>query len=388
MLVVDLIAGAVIAGAVLWGFRQGFVGALPLAGFAAGAVLGTRVPLLAGEELRSSSALLIALPAALVLGALLAAAAERLGSRLGRRRRARGRDGGVRAVVSSTGGAVLAGSLAVVAVWIVGSAATEVKSLREPVDDSSVLARLNSVLVPPGPVPAEGQLPIEQLPRFATAPPDVPAADPRLETDPDVRRVVRSVVKIGVVGCGRGGLGAGWFAAPGIVVTNAHVVAEGRAFRVRLRGTGPRLEAIPIWFDRRNDLALLRVPKLTHVPHLPMVRQPRSGTSGASVGFPAGIRRIRRARLGPTSRKLEGRITGPRNGFRSQLYGRLLTSFRGRVRPGNSGGPVVDGRGRVLTTAANASTAGGLGVPNRFVRSALRQAGPIVGTGDCSRGVF
>jgi S1-C subfamily serine protease len=65
---------------------------------------------------------------------------------------------------------------------------------------------------------------------------------------------------------------------------------------------------------------------------------------------------------------------------------RRVTPFRGEVRSGNSGGPLVDAHGRVLATvfAGNASgPAGGLGVPDSVVARKLR--GPLqpTGTGPC-----
>jgi S1-C subfamily serine protease len=68
---------------------------------------------------------------------------------------------------------------------------------------------------------------------------------------------------------------------------------------------------------------------------------------------------------------------------------RSITSLRGTVRPGNSGGPVVDTRGRVVTTvfaAARGGTPGGYGVPNAVVRRDLARAGGgQVSTGPCAR---
>jgi S1-C subfamily serine protease len=64
-----------------------------------------------------------------------------------------------------------------------------------------------------------------------------------------------------------------------------------------------------------------------------------------------------------------------------------MTALRGLVRSGNSGGPVVDGRGRVVTTVFAATTRGsrgGYGVPNAAVRRALRDAGGPVSTGPCA----
>jgi S1-C subfamily serine protease len=64
-----------------------------------------------------------------------------------------------------------------------------------------------------------------------------------------------------------------------------------------------------------------------------------------------------------------------------------MTSFRGEVITGNSGGPFVDGHGRVGTTVFAATVSRkrpeGLGVPNDIVRRALEDAGPRVGTGAC-----
>jgi S1-C subfamily serine protease len=66
---------------------------------------------------------------------------------------------------------------------------------------------------------------------------------------------------------------------------------------------------------------------------------------------------------------------------------RSITSLRGAVRSGNSGGPMVDGRGRVVTTIFAATTSGprgGYGVPNAVVRSALGDSGREVSTGPCA----
>ena len=53
---------------------------------------------------------------------------------------------------------------------------------------------------------------------------------------------------------------------------------------------------------------------------------------------------------------------------------RSITSLRGAVRSGNSGGPMVDADGQVVTTVFAATTSGprgGFGVPNALVRAAL-----------------
>ena len=67
---------------------------------------------------------------------------------------------------------------------------------------------------------------------------------------------------------------------------------------------------------------------------------------------------------------------------------RLLTPLRGVVRPGNSGGPLVDAEGRVLTTVFAATVGGhprgGYGVANATVAGVLRDL--AAEGGDARRG--
>jgi S1-C subfamily serine protease len=67
---------------------------------------------------------------------------------------------------------------------------------------------------------------------------------------------------------------------------------------------------------------------------------------------------------------------------------RLLTAIRGRIRPGNSGGPVVARSGEVLTTVFAATTSagpeGGYGVANATVRTDLAGARGRVSTEGCT----
>ena len=61
--------------------------------------------------------------------------------------------------------------------------------------------------------------------------------------------------------CGLGVEGSGWVAAPGLVVTNAHVVAGEDDTTVNLED-GTQLDATAVHYDPRNDLALLAVEGL------------------------------------------------------------------------------------------------------------------------------
>ena len=67
---------------------------------------------------------------------------------------------------------------------------------------------------------------------------------------------------------------------------------------------------------------------------------------------------------------------------------RLLTAIRGLVRPGNSGGPVIDGSGAVLTTVFAATTSPGphgeSASANATVLADLATVGGPVSTEGCT----
>ena len=372
MLVIDMIVAVLIAAAAVCGARIGLVRALVLAAFAAGAALGTRVPLLLGEQLDSEFALVIAVPAALIAGGVAGALTERLSGVAGVLVRRS-------FVLDAALGAVLAATAGAVAVWALAPAVSQIRPARDDVERSEVLDRFNALLTPVGPVPATDRRP-------ADAPPAprrrqkrlVATGDPRLVARPVVRRADESLVKIVVNRCGGGYQGSGWIAGHGMVVTNAHVVTGSDRVSVRRQGDGPSLEATVVWFDGIHDLALLRVGALRQAPALRLADDARPMTAAITLGFPGGKKTIRRARLGTTTSKLKlDDVDLPnRGGVSLTMSERLVTILRGLTGPGGSGGPAIDGQGRVVGTvfAGIPQDSITLAVPNRIVRSALRRA--------------
>ena len=363
----------------LFGWAQGFVtGALALIGFALGAWLGTR---LAGVVLpdgsRSPYAPAIGLVGALIVGAGFAAGFEGVGVRLRSKLTLPGFG-----FVDGFLGALLTACVGLGVVWILGAVAVHSNGdVRYEVQRSEILSRLNKALPPSGPL-------LNALARFDPFPridgPEANVAPPAkgIGRDPQVRAAAASVVKILGTACGLGVEGSGWVARDGVVVTNAHVVAGQTDTKVLLRGTGPQLDATAIAFDPRNDLAVLRVPGLKARP-LPLADAPGPGRSAAILGFPEnGPYDVRAGRLGAT------RTTVTSDAYGRGPVQRRLTSLRGVVRSGNSGGPMVDGRGRVVATIFAATTSGprgGFGVPNSVTKKVLAGAREPVGTGPCAR---
>ena len=364
----------------VWGFRQGLIaGALSLVGFAGGALVGSRLgPLVLQDGSHSPYAPLFALIGALLVGAVLSSVLEVLGFHL--RRRLGERLG----ALDGVGGSVLVACLGLFLVWIAGAVALQTpgaRQLREPIQRSEILKRLNAALPPSGPI-LQALARFDPVPTIAGPSANVRPPNAAIARDPQVRAAGRSVVRVLGTACGLGVQGSGWVAADGLVVTNAHVVAGQDDTTVQPGGDGPSVDADAVWFDARNDLAVLRVSGLSGAPALSMRVNAPAGTSAAVLGFPEnGPYDVEPARLGATVGVLSQDAYG-RGPVR-----REITSLRGLVRHGNSGGPVVDGSGRVVTTvfaAASGRRRSGFGVPDSVVRRALGRIRGRVDTGPCA----
>jgi S1-C subfamily serine protease len=372
----DWIIVALVILLALFGWAQGFVaGALALAGFALGAWIGTRVGALVVPE-DSPWGPAFGLVGALLAGAALASGFEGLGSRVRGLLRLPGLS-----LLDGLLGSLLTAGVGLLVVWVLGAIALQAGGeLRRSVQRSEVLQRLNTILPPTGPL-LNTLSRLDPFPRFDGPQANVPAPSRGIVRDPEVAGVRPSVVKILGTACGLGVEGSGWVAGDGLVVTNAHVVAGQQDTRVLPQGEEPGLAAHAVAFDPRNDLAVLRVPGLS-APALPIAADPRAGTSAAIIGFPRnGPYDVRAGRLGAT-REVVAQDAYGRGPVRRQVV-----SLRGAVRSGNSGGPMVDGGGRVVTTIFAATTSGprgGYGVPNAVARRLLGRASKRVSTGPCA----
>jgi S1-C subfamily serine protease len=367
----------------LWGFRQGAViGVSSLLGFMGGTWIGTNI---AGRLLEHGNASpyapLFALAAALMVGGLIAELTLALGFKvriLFTSRTARRVDGAV--------GAVLLASFALGIVWVGAAAIAQSKAgdrLRASVRQSAVVKQLNSVLPPSGGL-LDVLARIDPVPQINGPSPNVPAPDSAMARDPEVQRAAQSTVRVLGTACGYGIEGSGWVAGNGLIVTNAHVIAGETDTTVQSLGQGDGVGATPIWFDPRNDLAILYAPGVI-APSLQLVQETEKGTSAAIIGYPEnGPLDIEPARLGSTSAVISEDIYG------SGPITRRMTSFRGLVRHGNSGGPIVDADGRVRSTVfaskSDSDNKRGYGVPGKEIQSALNQVNvsQAVTTGGCA----
>ena len=368
-----------------YGYVQGFiVGVLSLLGFALGAVVGTRVgPLLLPGGSSSPYAPLFGLAGALLAGAVLARGFEGIALRA----RAGLRVSGVRALDGMLG-AGLTACVALGIAWVLGAVVLQTTGsavLRRDIQRSSILTELDRLLPPSGPI-------LHALARFDPVPAvrgpsaDVAAPDPAIVLAPGVHGAGRGVVRVLGTACGLGIEGSGWIARPGVVVTNAHVVAGERDTVVEPNGTSPGLNAEVVDFDSRDDIAVLRVPGLGG-PVLRLAAHTQPGIPAAILGYPLdGGFRTRAARLGQT------RLLSSEDAYGNGPVLRSIVSVRGLVQPGNSGGPVVDSAGRVLGTmfaaiVGSPGAHGGFAVPDAIVRTQLARAASATSeapTGPCA----
>jgi S1-C subfamily serine protease len=363
----------------IWGYRQGLiVGALTLVGFALGAFGGSRIgPLLLSQGSESPYAPLCAALGALLAGALIAVTVESFA--LGLRERVIRRPVLHRA--DGAGGAALVAAVALGIVWIFGAVALHAPAterLRADVQDSVILRSLNDVLPPTGPV-------LNALDRVDPAPsvlgPTTPVSAPStvIAGDPDVLRAGSSVVRVLSTACGLGIEGSGWAVAPGVVVTNAHVIAGAEDTTVTTQD-GAELDATPVFYDSRDDLALLRVGAA--IPTLPISSRRPVGSDAAVLGYPEnGPYALAPARVGETAE------TVSEDSYGRGPVDREITALAGSVLSGNSGGPLVDPQGRaigIVFATTTSGSPGGFAIPAELVRAALRHTGASVSTGPCT----
>jgi S1-C subfamily serine protease len=374
---VDWIALGFVALTGVIGLRKGLVASLlAIAGIVAGAVLGARAaPHLLHGGSHSPYAPLVALAGAVIAAAVL----EAVGSMVGSFFRSGLRFPPLRAL-DTAGGLVLGGAAGLALAWVFGAVALLLpgqRSLREEVQCSEVLRRLNEIVPPDRLLNALAR--VDPFPSIAGPAIPVEPPTPAVIDNPVVRAAAPSVVRILGTACGLGISGSGWVASAGVVVTAAHVVAGERDTSVVQSQSDQRLDAEVIGFDPRNDVAILRVPGLDARP-LPMA-EARPGAPVAIVGYPLN---------GPLDTE-PGRIGRTASVLTEDAYGhgpvrRTITSLAGSIRHGNSGGPAIDTSGRVELTvfAAKVGDDGGYGTPAAVVRKVLDGAGGPVSTGDCA----
>lgn len=332
------------------GFSSGFVaGAFSLAGLGIGAYLGGRLAtylVQAEAEFAAYGPLVLLLSALLFAGigrAIAGAIGDKIGSSI--------RRVPVLGTLDGAFGAVLGAAVGLLFVWVLGIFTLQTPlpaQLQGPVERSEVLGEVNERL--PSGLLLDTIARLDPLPRIEGPAPQVD--EPEAPSPAGVEAAAPSVVRVvgaSGSGYGSGSSGSGWVAAPGLVVTNAHVIEGNDYLAVQQEGAWRRYEAEAVSVDGRNDVAVLAVDGLD-LPALPLA-EPAAGEPVAILGYPhGGPLDVGAARIGGTSQILS------RDAYGDGPVSREVTAIRGEANPGNSGGPVVNGNGEVVATVFGAGS--------------------------------
>jgi S1-C subfamily serine protease len=269
-------------------------------------------------------------------------------------------------VVDALGGAALSAAAVLLVAWALGVAVSgsRISGLSNAVRQSTVLAQVNDVM------PSDADNLLDRFntvvgtsffPRYLEpfAPErivSVGVGPERLRKDPDVVRAGASVFKVrGTNSCGRGVEGSGFLFARGYLMTNAHVVAGISHPTVEIGDGSDHDEAsgTVVLYDAGADVAIIAFDSGTAAPlAFDTSAKPRDGV--AVLGYPQdGPYDVEPGRI-----RAEQRLRSP------DIYGngtviRQVYSLRALVRPGNSGGPIVDSDGDVVGVVFAASVTDG-----------------------------
>lgn len=390
MNVIDLVVVVVVALAAIQGLRLGaIVQVLSFGGFLVGLWLGALLASVTVHSVhsqpgRTSVALVTMLGVAAVCGLAGRVVGSLLFARVHR---------GVLGPVDSVLGVLVAIVASLLVAWLLASTLVNSSSLslNTAIDRSAILRALDNVLPAPPSVfsrvqsflSAEGFPPVfAQLAPASAGPVSLPG-DAQLQEA--VTHAGASTVKVIGDGCGQIQEGSGFVVGPGLVVTNAHVVA-GIPHPVVEVGN-ELFQTTVLSFDPSFDLAVMRVngvnePALTLDP-----QKSTRGVEAAVLGYPGG---------GPFKVEPAG-IMAEFEAEGRDIYGQGLTvrdvyEIQAIVRPGNSGGPLVQPDGQVVGVVFSRSTTNGdigyalasPGVLSRVTKAATRST--AVSTGPCTFG--
>ena len=384
----DVFVATMVIVGVAGGYRLGFLArALSWAGLAIGLVLTIRflpdlvalVPLPA-EGSDPNARLLVAI-GVLLIGAFLG---QGLGLLIGTQAHLAIPNAG--RPLDRVGGALAGGLGVLVAVWLLLPTFAQVPGTVSRQARSSSVAQTLDALTPQ---PPDTLMALRRLVGDSQFPdvfaalrpaPDLgpPPAESGLSADL-ARSLAASTYRVEGEACGRLQEGSGFVAEPGVVVTNAHVVA-GQDTTELIAVDGSRAPAQVVMFDPETDLAVLTSG--VRAAALPMA-EGGVGVQGAVFGYPGGGS----LEISPFEVREAVQAVG------RDLYGdgptrRQVLILASRLAPGDSGAALVDGRGSVVGVAFaiapdRAGTAYALHVDE--VREALAAPRAPADTGPCLR---
>jgi S1-C subfamily serine protease len=290
-------------------------------------------------------------------------------------------------------GVAVAAAAVLLSAWLLGSILSQSRfsSVSAAIQRSAILRAVDNVLPPVPSVFSRLQafLQAEGFPTvFAGLVPTLPggvSGPGQGQTQAVGGAVADSTAKVLGVACGQQQEGSAFVVGPGMLVTNAHVVAGEAHTEVVVRGV--TYPATTVFFDPNYDLAVLRTGAPLGPPlSLDPATVPR-GTQGVVAGYPQD---------GPltfTPAGVAGTIDAAgRNIYNDGVVVRQIYQVAANVEPGNSGSPLVATNGQVVGMVFSRSTASadvGYALTSPGVLGRVQQASVLttaVSTGACVAG--
>jgi S1-C subfamily serine protease len=358
------------------GYRRGFwLSLFQYMGMVAGVVVGAAValPLLSALGVSSTTLRPLAAAAIVLVGG---SAGSTLGYWLSEPLRNAVLRRGIAHPPEMLAGALFSGIAVLSVSWFLGLTFSRGPSpdLARVVQQSVILRRLDAFFPrPPGFTSGVQQVlagvPFPQT--FAgLAPPSAqPLELPASADTPQVRATEASVYRVEGRGCGGVVSGSAYPVAPGYLITNAHVVSGTSGTTLSQASGTRRVNATVVLFDSRKDVAILYAPGIASAALV--ASDGGRGTQGAVIGYPGGGDETVSPAVIDKSTSAEGRDI-----YSNSLVTRQIWIVESQVRPGNSGGPLVDLQGHVLGlvfAASSSNPSQAYALTNAEVQDDIRQ---------------
>ena len=344
----DLVLVLLAVVAAVGGWRLGFLHRLAgWIGAAMGLALAIVVLPSAVERLGLSSDTTILLVCTALL-VLFASIGQAIGASIGARMRQGVDTAGARSV-DSLGGALLGVVGVGVVAWLVVPVMADTAGWAAASVRGSAISRFVDEHLPDPPpqiAELERQLAGGQYPELFAGlrpTPDTPPPPSGSTVSAELLdRAARSAVRIQGQACNRVQSGSGFVVDPGVVVTNAHVVAGTDELTLETPD-GDRGRGVVVGFDPATDLALVATD--LDRPALP-VASPTVGDRGLVLGFPGG------GPFDPSPFEVAQRLDATGYDiYDSSLVERDLLALSSELAPGDSGSAVLRDDGAVIGVA-------------------------------------
>lgn len=341
---VDALIIVLLIAAIIRGWHAGLIElALTFAGFISGLVFGSWLITQIAPHFSSqlSKVFTVALTE-LALALFMTEVCRRLAQRI-KPRAIKWKLGGL----NDSAGSALELAFTVLFIWLAASLLANIRSfgIGHSVNQSYIIRELDAAL----PTPPDAFARLEKIVSPGGFPDVFLGLEPQHTTISPTNHVNNkaviadeaSVVKIQGAGCGGIAYGSGFVAAPGLVVTNAHVIAG--IARPQVVDKFGSYWAKPVWFDPNLDIAILKVNNLPDSP-LKLNGTPLPDNYAAeTMGFPGGG-----SLTAEDATIIDNVAAIGRNIYNQGEVERDIYEIQADIQEGDSGSPLVGPQGRVV----------------------------------------